>query len=80
MKKPTARDLASELKEAVEKNDYEKMAKLKEEGYKPSEEVIKGLGQEVHIDSKQAIVIEKLFGAKPEVQKKKRLYRRRKRT
>lgn len=69
MKKPTARDLASELKEAVEKNDYEKMAKLKEEGYKPSEEVIKGLGQEVHIDSKQAIVIEKLFGAKPEVQK-----------
>lgn len=69
MKKPTARDLASELKEAVEKNDYEKMAKLKEEGYKPSEEVIKGLGQEVHIDSKQAIVIEKLFGTKPEVQK-----------
>lgn len=71
MKKPTARDLASELKEAVEKNDYEKMAKLKEEGYKPSEEVIKGLGQEVHIDSKQAIVIEKLFGTKPEVEVQK---------
>lgn len=73
MKKPTARDLASELKEAVEKNDYEKMAKLKEEGYKPSEEVIKGLGQEVHIDSKQAIVIEKLFGTKPEVQKEEEI-------
>ncbi|MFV9821669.1 DUF3945 domain-containing protein [Phocaeicola vulgatus] len=71
MKKPTARDLASELKEAVEKNDYEKMAKLKEEGYKPSEEVIKGLGQEVYIDSKQAIVIEKLFGTKPEVEVQK---------
>ena len=71
MKKPTARDLASELKEAVEKNDYEKMAQLKEEGYKPSEEVIKGLGQEVHIDSKQAIVIEKLFGTKPEVEVQK---------
>lgn len=71
MKKPTARDLASELKEAVEKNDYEKMAKLKEEGYKPSEEVIKRLGQEVHIDSKQAIVIEKLFGTKPEVEVQK---------
>ena len=63
----------SELKEAVEKNDYEKMAKLKEEGYKPSEEVIKGLGQEVHIDSKQAIVIEKLFGTKPEVQKEEEI-------
>lgn len=73
MKKPTARDLASELKEAVEKNDYEKMAKLKEEGYKPSEEVIKGLGQEVHINSKQAIVIEKLFGTKPEVQKEEEI-------
>lgn len=73
MKNPTARDLASELKEAVEKNDYEKMAKLKEEGYKPSEEVIKGLGQEVHINSKQAIVIEKLFGTKPEVQKEEEI-------
>ena len=42
---------------------------LKEEGYKPSEEVIRGLGQDAKIDQTQAIVIEKLFGTKPEVQK-----------
>lgn len=45
------------------------MAQLKEEGYKPSEEVIRGLGGDVKIDETQAIVIEKLFGTKPEVQK-----------
>ena len=63
------RDLDKELREAVVKNDYEKMASLKEEGYKPSEEVIRGLGQDTKIDQTQAIVIEKLFGMKPEVQK-----------
>lgn len=63
------RDLDKELKEAIAKNDYEKMASLKEEGYKPSEEVIRGLGQDAKIDQTQAIVIEKLFGTKPEVQK-----------
>lgn len=63
------RDMEKELKEAIEKNDYEKMAQLKEEGYKPSEEVIRGLGGDVKIDEKQAIVIEKLFGTKPEIQK-----------
>lgn len=63
------RDLDQELREAVAKNDYEKMASLKEEGYKPSEEVIRGLGQDTKIDQTQAIVIEKLFGTKPEVQK-----------
>lgn len=63
------RDLEKELREAVAKNDYEKMASLKEEGYKPSEEVIRGLGQDTKIDQTQAIVIEKLFGMKPEVQK-----------
>jgi hypothetical protein len=63
------RDMEKELKEAIEKNDYEKMAQLKEEGYKPSEEVIRGLGGDVKIDETQAIVIEKLFGTKPEVQK-----------
>lgn len=63
------RDLDKELKEAVAKSDYEKMARLKEEGYKPSEEVIRGLGQDTKIDQTQAIVIEKLFGMKPEVQK-----------
>lgn len=63
------RDLDKELKEAVAKNDYEKIASLKEEGYKPSEEVIRGLGQDTKIDQTQAIVIEKLFGTKPDVQK-----------
>lgn len=63
------RDLDKELKEAIAKNDYEKMASLKEEGYRPSEEVIRGLGQDAKIDQTQAIVIEKLFGTKPEVQK-----------
>lgn len=63
------RDLEKELREAVAKNDYEKMASLKEDGYKPSEDVIRGLGQNTKIDQTQAIVIEKLFGTKPEVQK-----------
>ena len=67
------RDLEKELREAVAKNDYEKMASLKEEGYKPSEEVIRGLGQDTKIDQTQAIVIEKLFGTKPEVQKAEEL-------
>lgn len=61
------RDLDKELKEAVAKNDYEKMAQLKEEGYKPSEEVIRGLSNDSKIDEKQAVVIEKLFGIQPEV-------------
>lgn len=65
----TDRDLEKELREAVAKKDYEKMASLKEEGYKPSEEVIRGLGQDAKIDQAQAVVIEKLFGTKPEVRK-----------
>lgn len=66
---PKTRDMEVELKEAIARNDFEKMAKLKEEGYKPSEEVIRGLGKDAKIDQTQAIVIEKLFGTKPEVQK-----------
>lgn len=66
--KPEGRDMDAELKEAVANKDYEKMALLKEEGYKPSEEVIKGLEKENLVDQQQAIVIEKLFGTKPEVQ------------
>lgn len=65
--KPQDRDLEAELKEAVSKNDFEKMSQLKEEGYKPSEEVIKGLGDDLKIDEKQAIAIEKIFGIKPEI-------------
>ena len=68
---PESRELAKELKEAIAKNDYEKMSQLKDEGYKPSEEVIKGLGHDLKIDEKQAVVIEKLFGIKPEVSQEK---------
>lgn len=71
MKNPQDRDLEAELKEAVVKNDYEKLLQLKEEGYKPSEEVIKGLGDDSKIDEKQAVVIEKIFGIKPEVSQDK---------
>lgn len=66
-KDPQARNFDAELKEAVAKNDYEKISQLKDEGYKPSEEVIKGLGADSKIDEKQAVVIEKIFGIKPEV-------------
>lgn len=68
-----SRNMAAELKEAIAKDDYEKMAKLKDEGYKPSEEVINGLSQNSNIDEKKAVVIEKLFGTKPEVQKAEEL-------
>lgn len=71
MKDIQDRDLDAELKEAVAKNDFEKMSQLKDEGYKPSEEVIKGLGVDSKIDEKQAVVIEKLFGIKPEVSQEK---------
>lgn len=67
------RDMEAELKDAVAKDDYEKMAQLKEEGYKPSEEVIKGLSQNSQIDEKKAVVIEKLFGVKPEEQEIKEM-------
>lgn len=62
------RDFEAEFKEAVSNKNYEKLSQLKEDGYKPSEEVIKGLGKDLAVDEKQAIVIEKLFGMKPEVQ------------
>ena len=42
---------------------------MKEDGYKPSEEIIKGLGQDSKVDEKEAIVIEKLFGTRPEILK-----------
>ena len=64
-----SRNLEAEFKEAVSKNDYEKLAHLKEDGYKPSEEIIKGLGQDSKVDEKEAIVIEKLFGTRPEILK-----------
>lgn len=64
-----SRDLEAELREAIEKDDFEKMSRLKDEGYKPSEEVIKGLSNSPNMDEKKAVVIDKLFGLKPEVTK-----------
>lgn len=63
------RDREAELKEAIEKDDFETMSRLKDEGYKPSEEVINGLSHHPNMDDKKAVVIEKLFGTKPEIQK-----------
>lgn len=60
------RDIEAELREAVEKDDFEKMARLRDEGYKPSEEVIRGLEKSPNMDEKKAVVIDKLFGLKPE--------------
>lgn len=62
-----SRDMEAELREAIEKDDFEKMSRLKDEGYKPSEEVIKGLSNSPNMDEKKAVVIDKLFGLKPEV-------------
>lgn len=64
-----SRDMEAELREAIEKDDFEKMSRLKDEGYKPSEEVIKGLSSNPNMDDKKAVVIDKLFGLKPEVTK-----------
>lgn len=61
------RDFDSELREATAKYDFAKMSDLKDEGYKPSEEVIRGLGKEMKITEVQSIAIEKIFGIKPEV-------------
>ena len=61
------RDMEAELKEAIEKDDFEKMSQLRDEGYKPSEEVIRGLSNSPNMDDKKAVVIDKLFGMKPEV-------------
>ena len=48
------RNMDLEFKEAVGKQDFEKIEKLKEEGYKPSEEFIKGIGKEHGLDERQS--------------------------
>ena len=45
-----------------------KIGKLKEEGYKPSEEFIKGIGKEHGLDERQTHEVIQLFGTKPEEQ------------
>ena len=60
--------MEAEFKEAVGKHDFEKIGKLKEEGYKPSEEFIKGIGKEHGLDERQTHEVIQLFGTKPEEQ------------
>lgn len=62
------RDMDLEFKEAVGKQDFEKIEKLKEEGYKPSEEFIKGIGKEHGLDERQTQEVIQLFGTRPEEQ------------
>ena len=57
--------MEAEFKEAVGKHDFEKIGKLKEEGYKPSEEFIKGIGKEHGLDERQTHEVIQLFGTKP---------------
>ncbi|MCS2390359.1 hypothetical protein NXV57_27400 [Bacteroides thetaiotaomicron] len=47
------RNMEAEFKEAVGKHDFEKNREAQEEGYKPSEEFIKGIGKEHGLDERQ---------------------------
>lgn len=67
-KHETKRNMEAEFKEAVGKHDFEKIGKLKEDGYKPSEEFIKGIGKAHGLDEKQTQEVIQLFGTKPEEQ------------
>ena len=58
------RNFDLELRTALEKNDFKKISELKNDGYKPSEEVIKELGKKLSSDKK--IAFETIFGIKPE--------------
>lgn len=60
------RNLESEFKEAVGKRDFEKIDKLREEGYKPSEEYIRGVGKELNLSDKEMKEVQKIFNVKPE--------------
>ena len=62
------RNMEAEFREAVGKHDFEKIGKLKEEGYKPSEEFIKGIVKEHDLDERQTHEVIQLFGTKPEKQ------------
>lgn len=58
------RDLDSEFKEAVGQRDFEKLEKLREEGYKPSEEYVKGVAQTMGLDERETEEVRTLFGVK----------------
>lgn len=60
------RDMDSEFKEAVGKRDFEKIDKLREDGYKPSEEYIRGVGKELNLSDNDMKEVQKIFQVKPE--------------
>jgi hypothetical protein len=55
-----------EFKDAIEKNDFIKITSLKNEGYKPSENLLKDMQQSGSITKEQFIAVEKIFDLKPE--------------
>lgn len=60
------RDMDSEFKEAVGSRDFEKIDKLREEGYKPSEEYIRGIGKELNLSDNEMKEIQNVFHVKPD--------------
>lgn len=56
------RDLENELRDAISRDDFNKVAQLKEEGFKPSEHFIAGLKQDGNLSERQSIAINKIFG------------------
>lgn len=61
-----ARDMDSEFKEAVGKRDFDKIDRLREESYKPSEEYIKGVGKEQNLSENEMKELQKVFQVKPD--------------
>jgi hypothetical protein len=58
-----------EFKDAIQKNDFIKITSLKNEGYKPSENLLKDMQQSGSITKEQTIAVEKIFDLKPENKK-----------
>ena len=58
------RDMESEFKEAVGRRDFEKIEMLREEGYKPSEEYVKGVARTLGLDERETEEVRTLFGVK----------------
>lgn len=59
------REFEKELKEAAGKSDFDKMADLKQEGYKPTEKVIEGLAKDNNLTEDQVQKIQQIFDIKP---------------
>ena len=60
------RDMDSEFKEAVGKRDFETIDKLREDGYKPSEDYIRGVGKQLNLSDNEMKEVQKIFQVKPD--------------